>query len=196
MKTIYFVRHGESEYNHQDIFAGWTDCNLTELGANQAAAAALSLSNVADIEVVYSSDLMRAKRTGKIIAEKNNWEFHTTEDLREIYLGVWEALTLEQIEERDPDLVKQWFADYSNFTYPAGESPADVVARASAFINAALKDYDTILIVSHALTIASLLSHYLFGSVEYLGAFKVKNARIQKIVSVGNRFALERFNGK
>ncbi len=196
MKTIYFVRHGESEYNHQKLFYGWSDCKLTELGINQAVSAAISLEEHNEIEVVLSSDLIRAKKTGKIIAEKNSLEFHTTKSLREINLGAWEGLTWEKIEQSEPELAKKWFADYANFTYPGGESAVDAAKRASAFIDSTLKDYDTILIVSHAGTISALLSHYLFGTIEYMGAFKIKNARIQKIVSVGERYALELLNGE
>ncbi len=196
MKTIYFVRHGESEHNRKKLFYGWTDSPLTELGVNQAAAAAMSLEADNDIEVVFSSDLIRAKKTGKIIAERNNLEFHTTKSLREINIGAWEGLSWEEIEDSEPELAKAWFKDYVNFTYPGGESAAEAAKRASTFIDGALKDYDTILVVGHSGTISALLSHYLFGTIEYMGVFKLKNARIQKIVSVGERYALELFNGE
>ncbi len=111
MKTVYLIRHGESELNRQKRFAGWTDCCLTDLGINQATEVALRLADMATVDAIFSSDLIRAKKTAQIIADKMDCPLTISESLREINLGAWEALTFEEIEDRDPELLKQWFID-------------------------------------------------------------------------------------
>ena len=69
MKTVW-VRHGQSEYNVQDIATGWHDPELTELGCQQALEIAEKLSNkYLEIAEIYSSDLRRSYNTAKIIVD-------------------------------------------------------------------------------------------------------------------------------
>lgn len=195
MKTVYFVRHGESEHNRQKRFAGWTDSALTDLGHNQALSAASRLADCEMIEAVFTSDLIRAKKTAQIIAERLGLEAHATEALRETNLGAWEGLTVEEIEDRDPELLKSWFIDFSNFEYPGGESIADMLTRGNDFIKSVLRDYDTVLIVAHAGIISTLMSQWLFGDTTKTGALRIKNARVQRLVYAGNQWVLDKLNG-
>jgi len=69
MKTIYFVRHGESEANAAGIAAGGgLDVDLTEDGRHQAKKVGEDLRDK-KIELIVSSPMKRAKNTAKIIAE-------------------------------------------------------------------------------------------------------------------------------
>ncbi len=195
MKTVYLIRHGESELNRQKRFAGWTDCCLTDLGINQATEAALRMADIGSVEAVFSSDLIRAKKTAQIIADKLERPLHISQALRETNLGAWEALTFEEIEDRDPELLKQWFTDLENFAYPGGESIKSVIARSDAFIRSVLADYDSILVVAHAGIISLLLSHWLVGDGNHSNSFSVKNAKIQRLVFNGNHCSLDLLNG-
>jgi uncharacterized phosphatase len=70
MKTIYYVRHGESEGNAAGVLVGASmDSPLTKLGEQQAKQAALLLGDK-NIELVVSSPLLRALRTAEIIAKE------------------------------------------------------------------------------------------------------------------------------
>lgn len=195
MKTIYLIRHGESEFNHQKRFAGWTDCGLTDLGINQAVEAGLRMENLDKVDAVYCSDLIRAKKTGQIIAEKLGVKAYATEALRESFIGAWEGLTVEEIEDRDPELLKKWFVNFGDFQYPGGESTEDVLNRATQFIESVLEDQNTIVIVAHAGIISILLSHWLVGDTARTGIFRVKNARIQRLVYTAGFWSLDLLNG-
>jgi uncharacterized phosphatase len=67
MKRLYYIRHGQSEANVAEIFAGLMDTPLTELGKRQALAAASEIAKI-DTQLIVSSPLIRAHETAKIIA--------------------------------------------------------------------------------------------------------------------------------
>ncbi len=194
MKTVYLIRHGESEMNRQQRFAGWTDCGLTELGINQAVEAGLKMEDISQVEAVFSSDLIRAKKTAQIIAEKLEVPLTLSAALRETNLGAWEGLTFEEIEDRDPELLKQWFSDLGTFQYPGGEAIEDVAKRADRFIKSLLNDYESILIVAHAGVISILMSYWLVGDCDHTNIFRVKNAKVQRLIFNGNQCSLDLFN--
>jgi broad specificity phosphatase PhoE len=68
MKTIYFVRHGESEANIQNVYSGWNDVALTGNGRAEAEMAAGNLDGKG-IKKIIASDLSRARDTAEIIAD-------------------------------------------------------------------------------------------------------------------------------
>lgn len=64
MKTLVLLRHGESEYNSQNRFTGWTDVNLSEKGIVEARAAGKALKdNGFEFDIAYTSVLRRAIKT-------------------------------------------------------------------------------------------------------------------------------------
>ena len=64
MHTLVLLRHGESEWNHQNRFTGWADVDLTETGRAEAAEAAKALNTEGlDFDRCYTSVLKRAIRT-------------------------------------------------------------------------------------------------------------------------------------
>jgi 2,3-bisphosphoglycerate-dependent phosphoglycerate mutase len=70
MATLVLLRHGESEWNKQNLFTGWVDVDLTELGEEQARLGGLELSKDGLLPtVVHTSLLTRAIRTSNIALE-------------------------------------------------------------------------------------------------------------------------------
>lgn len=82
MKTIYFIRHGESEANAQGLLAGSTsDTPLTQKGVDQAHAVGKRLKEK-QIDLIVASSLERAYETAKIIAQEVGFTQHIkTSDL-------------------------------------------------------------------------------------------------------------------
>ncbi len=71
MKTIVLLRHGESTWNRENRFTGWTDVDLTEKGVEEARAAGRLLKSEGfDFEVTYTSVLKRAIRTLNLALEE------------------------------------------------------------------------------------------------------------------------------
>lgn len=92
MKTIYFIRHGQTEWNKEGRLQGWLNSNLTELGRQQAR----QLIGEIPVQKVYCSDLGRAIETARIIFPQQ--EIIQLEQLREIQLGDWQGCTYSQLE--------------------------------------------------------------------------------------------------
>lgn len=101
MPRYYFLRHGESEANLQQIVAGWSDVTLTQLGREQAHAAAMDiLSDGVIFDTIISSSLVRAYDTARIIAEVTGYpveQIRTFTELREKGSGSLELSPLGSI---------------------------------------------------------------------------------------------------
>ena len=70
MTTLVLIRHGQSLWNAENKFTGWTDIGLSEKGIEEAEEAGKKLENVA-FDVVHTSALIRAQKTAEIIIKKN-----------------------------------------------------------------------------------------------------------------------------
>jgi broad specificity phosphatase PhoE len=99
--TILLVRHGETDWNLQRRVQGHTDRPLNDTGRAQAVALADALEGKR-IDAIYSSDLLRAHQTARIVAERRGLEVTVVPELRERDFGTWEGLTDEEIFERFP----------------------------------------------------------------------------------------------
>ena len=63
-RLLVLVRHGQSEWNLKNLFTGWKDPNLTDLGVKEAIAAGRKLKDEGlSFDVAFTSDLTRAQRT-------------------------------------------------------------------------------------------------------------------------------------
>ena len=70
MTSLIIIRHGKSVWNASNRFTGWTDVDLSEKGIGEAEEAGRQLSDVR-IDVVHTSDLIRAQRTADIVMQYN-----------------------------------------------------------------------------------------------------------------------------
>lgn len=72
MKELVLVRHGEPEHLVKGMVGGWTDLPLTDRGRKQIEITANRLKDLFEsrIEIIYSSDLVRASESAKIIQER------------------------------------------------------------------------------------------------------------------------------
>ena len=100
MTRLILIRHGQSEANKGIWWAGHTDAPLSEVGREQAAAAARYLRANEQIDVAYSSDLSRAMETARPTAEAFGLSVIPDKGLREIFSGKWEGITFAEINEK------------------------------------------------------------------------------------------------
>ena len=125
---LYLVRHGELVTSKEWRYVGQMDVELNETGKKQIQNLSGRLSSE-QIEMIFSSDLTRTIESAEIIGNKLEIINEPISELREINLGVWEGLTLEEIEESFPeDLVKR-SEDIKDFRIINGESFSDVKKR-------------------------------------------------------------------
>ena len=68
--TLVLVRHGQSDWNLKNLFTGWKDPDLTELGIEEAKAGGKALADYGiKYDIAFTSDLVRAQHTLKIILD-------------------------------------------------------------------------------------------------------------------------------
>ena len=69
--NLVLVRHGQSEWNKKNLFTGWKDPELTDLGIEEAIKAGKLLkTKEMKFDIMFTSDLFRAQETGRLILEK------------------------------------------------------------------------------------------------------------------------------
>ena len=100
--TILLVRHGETDWNLERRVQGQTDRPLNETGRRQARELASALADES-IDAIFSSDLVRAHETARILAEPRGLDVTVLPDLREKDFGTWEGLTDREILDRFPE---------------------------------------------------------------------------------------------
>jgi broad specificity phosphatase PhoE len=154
--TIYLIRHGETDWNVKRIVQGHSDNPLNKTGQLQAKELAKRLKHI-HFDAIFSSDLLRAKRTAEIIAQEKKLAVQTTKLLRERAYGkfegkpaplliVWRKAIRKGIEaltaEEKKILIKE---------DPQIESNESLVSRFLTFVREVAVGYSgkNILIVSH-----------------------------------------------
>ena len=104
MTEIWFIRHGETDWNRQRRLQGWQDIPLNEAGRQQAATgrAHARRGRPDALRRPYSSDLQRARDTAQPVAEQLDLRIRTEPGIRERGFGVLEGLDLEHIDTLAP----------------------------------------------------------------------------------------------
>ena len=158
MTRLIFIRHGQSEANLQNRFAGHTDVPLTELGKAQAERAAEYIVKHEKIDKIYSSDLRRAHDTALPVSKLTNIPITDTRELREICAGVWEGRLVSEIATEYEKEFYTWRNDFSNARLPGGESVEDVYNRVVPFVKRIASENNglTLLLASHASPIRAI----------------------------------------
>jgi len=152
------LRHGQTPLTVERRYSGRGEISLSELGEQQAAAAAARLAKVPDIAAVVASPLTRTMQTGRAVADAVGIELTTHDGLIETDFGDWEGRTFREAAERDPELHRSWLADTS-VAPPGGESFDVVHRRVRRGRDDLISRYGgaTIVVVSHVTPIKSLL---------------------------------------
>jgi broad specificity phosphatase PhoE len=147
MTTLLLVRHGETDWNREGRWQGHSQTPLNELGRRQAREVAAELE---DVDVVYSSDLRRARETAEILADRLGLEVRFDRRLRERRFGAWEGLTTAEIESDFEEAHHRW-----QLGEGAGAEDAEPFdefgARVRSFLEDVLQRHpeETVLVVGH-----------------------------------------------
>ena len=150
MTEIILARHGETEWNVEEIFRGRIDVELNETGIKQAELLAEYLRNI-NIEAVYSSPLKRALKTAEMIADCHRLEVEIAPGLIDFDFGKWQGLPHQEVKDRYQEFYADWVNHPENVKMPAGESLNDVRKRAIGVIDEVItKKYEgTVVLVAH-----------------------------------------------
>jgi 2,3-bisphosphoglycerate-dependent phosphoglycerate mutase len=132
-RLLVLVRHGQSEWNLQNLFTGWRDVDLTDKGVAEAQAAGRQLKALGlRFDVAYTSALVRAQRTMDLMLEElgqRSLPVIRDQALNERDYGDLSGLNKDDARKRwGEEQVHIWRRSY-DVAPPGGESLKDTAAR-------------------------------------------------------------------
>ncbi len=151
--TLYFVRHGETDWNKIQRYQGQTDIPLNDTGREQASRNGKVLSDVLGPQKFLvdfvASPLLRATETMEILRVNMGLPprpFALDDRLKEQNFGHWEGLIWGDLPKLDPEGLAARLADTYNWTPRGGENYPMVRARVNAWLDTLERDT---VVVSH-----------------------------------------------
>ncbi len=194
MKLI-IVRHGETEWNTQKRVTGQLDSPLTPKGIQQANAIANRLCHL-KFTSCYSSDLGRAVQTANIIAKICGKKVIFDSELREWNMGIFQGLTVAEMQEKFPEEQKEYETNNDNYIIPKGESLRQCRDRGSRVFNKIAEQHldETIVVVTHGCLLMSFFEVVLNLPPGNCWRFKLDNANFCSFEYVNGRWSLVVWN--
>lgn len=183
MATIYLIRHAETEENRGHIWQGHMDTPLTEGGVQQARQVAEAMKDI-PLQAIYSSDLQRALHTAAIIAEPHRLKVIADQRLRELNVGSWQGLTIDDVKAKDAAGWRAIEADKFGVTlYGGGESLRDLYSRSMAAYDQIVARHvnASVAIVTHGGTIRAIIALILGGDMIRMTRLAINNGGITRI---------------
>ena len=162
---LVLVRHGQSEWNAKNLFTGWKDPKLTDLGIQEAIKTGdlLETRNL-KFDLMFTSDLFRAQETGRLILEQmNQTDIQVIEDqsLNERNYGDLAGLNKDEAREKwGEEQVHIWRRSF-DVPPPGGESLKNTAERVLPYfeleIMPKVKEGLNILVAAHGNSLRSLV---------------------------------------
>jgi broad specificity phosphatase PhoE len=167
MPVLYYVRHGETDWNVEQRLQGHRDTALNARGRGQATRCGHILCDLfardervaADCAYV-SSPLMRARETMELLRAMLDLDpraYDVDGRLIEISFGAWEGLTLPEIHARSPQALAERERDKWGFRPPGGESYRDVTKRVGDWYATVTRDT---VVAAHGGVARGLIAHF------------------------------------
>ena len=164
MVTLVLIRHGQSLWNAENKFTGWTDIGLSEKGIKEAENAGKILEDV-EFDVVHTSALIRAQKTAEIIIENNKKSegipVHKDKRLNERHYGSLQGLNKKETAEKyGAEQVHIWRRSF-DVPPPDGESLKMNAERTLPYfkenIIGDLKNGKNVLVAAHGNSLRSIV---------------------------------------
>ncbi len=146
---LILVRHGQTEWNKQIRFQGIADIPLDDEGMRQAEFLSQRIASWPP-DVIYTSPLNRAKSTAQIISRQFDIQPIIVPELIEVNFGIWEGVSIPQLEHDDPEAITRWKADPFFNVPEGGESWPEICERLSRAMNAIISaGHERVIVVAH-----------------------------------------------
>lgn len=160
MLEILLLRHGQTDWNKGGRVMGRRPIPINKVGRRDSELVAQLLKNV-KVDYLYASPVLRAVQTARIVMRSRRIKLETAPELAEVEYGSWVGRTFEDVSRE-----KQYRIYHTTPRLahpPGGERLTDVQKRSLAFIEALKKRHrrGSVLLVTHADVIRSILIHYL-----------------------------------
>ncbi|WP_227938002.1 histidine phosphatase family protein [Alkalihalobacillus deserti] len=185
--NLYLIRHGESTGNLAGKIQGWENFPLSELGRRQAELVANYLKDI-QLDYIYSSDLIRALDTARVIAKIKKQTVNEWAKVREVHLGPLQGLSRSEIYERFPEAGEKSILTSG---VKGTETVEELTARCKYVVDQLQRAHksDHVAIVSHGGFISILLMYLLTGEQWHTlhRPFQIGNTSISHIEWPKNR---------
>jgi probable phosphoglycerate mutase len=156
----FLLRHGESVSNVEGRVQGQLDVDLTDLGVEQARRAGRFFASFEGpaIDEIWSSPLLRARRTAEIVAAAVGLGVRFDDRLKELDAGVFQGLLWSELDRIHPDPHARWKSGDPDYSIPGGESRRSLAERGEAALSEiARRPAANVLVVAHG----GILTHAL-----------------------------------
>ena len=151
MKRLYFVRHGQTEWNAARRAQGQMNSDLNDLGRRQADANGRLLKDHG-VQALFASPLGRTRQTTEIVQRHVPIEAMFDERIMEWDCGDWSGHTWDDVQAKWTEEWAALEADRFHYRGPGCENFPDMIARTKPFLADVLaRPFDEIGIVSHGL---------------------------------------------
>ena len=167
MASLVLVRHGQSQWNEKNIFTGWKNPDLTELGIKEAIKAGIALKKSGyKFDLMFTSVLLRAIRTGKLILEaldQKDLKVIENEALNERDYGDLSGLNKDEAKKRwGSDQVHTWRRSFDT-PPPQGESLKNTAERVLPYFSEnilpLIRKNQEIIVAAHGNSLRALVMH-------------------------------------
>jgi len=176
-RPFYFTRHGQSEYNRLGKIGG--DSDLTEHGEEYATALAAWVKENVQVDAegrpqptrLWTSSLQRTISTARHIehehiVQQNGQEYvqmrpKRYRNLDELYAGLCDGMTYEEIAAQLPEEARARKADKFEYRYPRGESYTDLIARLEPMAHELERLTEPIVVVAHQAILRVLYAYFM-----------------------------------
>ena len=184
--TLLLVRHAETEDNVKLRLSGWTDTDLSPRGESQVELLADHFNrHHGHIDALYSSPLIRARRTAEAIGALTGHTPILLDDLREMYFGELDGRPFEELREAYAHLLQaDENSELEDFVWPSGESRSGFTARVRRVTDYVASRHPgrSVGVVTHGGCIATLLTILIGESAANWRKWVVPNASLSEIV--------------
>jgi broad specificity phosphatase PhoE len=191
---IFVVRHGETEWNKEEVFRGRKDIPLNETGLWQAGRTGAFFSDK-NVSSIYSSPLGRAQQTACKISEATGVPVKVDESYTDMDFGPWEGLSLKAVQKRYPEAFDTWRRSPHRFRIEGAETLTRVRRRVRRGLHTAQREGGpTVVIVTHRVICKLLALHFLDVSNRFFWRIKCDPASITLAEQVSEEITVSMVN--
>lgn len=165
--TVYLIRHCQSMGNIEHKFQGQYDAAVSPDGEKQLALLGLRFRNE-PIDAIYTSPLLRARRTAQAIAQYHSLEIIEEPGFIEINCGDMENLPLTDVAKLFPTTAHHWDVSPDLCEFPGGETMREVYKRTNDALDKIIRlnPGKRVVVTTHGGVLRNLFARITYGNLE------------------------------
>jgi broad specificity phosphatase PhoE len=186
MSTLYLVRHGITQANKENRFAGRSKEKLHPEGIEQITRVGEVLKGK-DITAIYCGPAQRTVQSAEILGAVLDVPFRPIAELDEIDIRHWDGLTKDEIRLQYGNEYPTWLSAPQTFNLPGCETLKQVQKRAVRGVSRLVENHNSenLLLVSHLIVLRCLVLHYRGLEIKDFRSVKIDNGSVVRVSEPG-----------